>query len=120
VTRERVAEYLAPLASPGTFAALRSLGSSLEGRASQVEDALGRIAAPTLVVWGADDRWIPPAHADRFVSAIPGARKVVIPACGHVPQEERPAEVGRLLLEFLSEAGSARAQGHAGSEASRG
>jgi pimeloyl-ACP methyl ester carboxylesterase len=35
------------------------------------------------------------------VAAIRGARKVVIPACGHVPQEEKPAEVARLLLEFL-------------------
>jgi pimeloyl-ACP methyl ester carboxylesterase len=36
------------------------------------------------------------------VAAIPGARKVVIPACGHVPQEEKPEEVARLLLEFLA------------------
>ena len=63
--------------------------------------ALPAISAPTLVIWGDDDRWIPLAHADRFVAAIAGARKVVIPACGHVPQEEKPAEVARLLLEFL-------------------
>jgi pimeloyl-ACP methyl ester carboxylesterase len=39
------------------------------------------------------------------VAAIPGARKVIIAACGHVPQEENPEEVARLLLEFLAEAG---------------
>jgi pimeloyl-ACP methyl ester carboxylesterase len=65
------------------------------------EDELRRIAAPTLVVWGAEDTWIPPAHADRFVAAIPGARKVMLPETGHTPQEEAPRAVNRLLQEFL-------------------
>ena len=103
VTPERVSEYLAAAARPGTFPALRSLGASPRDRATLVAEALPRIQAPTLVLWGDDDRWIPIAHADRFVAVIPGARKVVIPSCGHVPQEERPEEVSRLLLDFLRE-----------------
>jgi len=101
VTEERVSEYLAPAQRPGTFPALRSLGASLRARPEAVAAALSAISAPTLVIWGDDDRWIPIAHADRFVAGIKGARKVVIPACGHVPQEEKPAEVARLVLEFL-------------------
>ena len=101
VTEERVSEYLAPAQRPGTFAALRSLGASLDAGRLRVADVLGDITAPTLVVWGDDDRWIPLAHADRFVAGIAGARKLVIPACGHMPQEEKPAEVVRLVLEFL-------------------
>jgi pimeloyl-ACP methyl ester carboxylesterase len=101
VTPERVSEYLAVAARSGTFPAIRSLGASSGGRARALADALPRIHCPTLVLWGGDDRWIPLAHADRFVAAIPGTRKVVIPACGHVPQEEKPGEVSRLLLEFL-------------------
>jgi len=103
VTPERVSEYLAAAARPGTFPALRSLGASPRDRATLVAEALPRIQAPTLVLWGDDDRWIPIAHADRFVAVIPGARKVVIPSCGHVPQEEKPEEVSRLLLDFLRE-----------------
>ena len=103
VTPERLSEYLAAASRPGTFSAIRSLGASLAGREALVARALPRIEAPTLVLWGDDDRWIPLAHADRFVSAVPGARKVVIPGCGHVPQEEKPAEVARLLLQFLAE-----------------
>ncbi|HYN04773.1 MAG TPA: alpha/beta fold hydrolase, partial [Vicinamibacteria bacterium] len=102
VTPERVSEYLAAALRPGTFPAMRSLGASLADGAAVVSQALPRIGAPTLVLWGDDDRWIPIAHADRFVAAIPGARKVVIPACGHVPQEEKPKEVARLLLAFLA------------------
>ena len=101
VTPERLSEYLHAALRPGTLPAIRSLGASLRERSDVVQAALPRIQAPTLVLWGDDDRWIPIAHADRFVAAIPGARKVVIRACGHVPQEEKPEEVARLLLEFL-------------------
>jgi pimeloyl-ACP methyl ester carboxylesterase len=103
VTPERLSEYLAAAERPGTLPAMRSLGASLAGRPSVVAESLARIEARTLVLWGDDDRWIPLADADRFVAAIPGSRKVVIPACGHVPQEERPAEVARLLVSFLDE-----------------
>jgi len=101
VTPERVSEYLAAAARSGTFPAIRSLGASLRDRTRLVAEALPWVQAPTLVLWGDDDRWIPPAQADLFVAAIAGARKVVIPACGHVPQEEKPGEVARLVLEFL-------------------
>jgi 4,5:9,10-diseco-3-hydroxy-5,9,17-trioxoandrosta-1(10),2-diene-4-oate hydrolase len=102
VTPERVAEYLQGAMRPGSFASVRSLGESLRGRASVVKDALAHVTAPTLVVWGADDRWIPIVDADRFVAAIAGARKVVIPDCGHVPQEEKPERVAEVLRGFLA------------------
>ena len=104
VTPERVAEYLEGARREGTFASIRSLGDSLRDQATIVEDALPRVVAPTLVVWGADDRWIPPAHADRFVAAVAGARKIVIPDCGHVPQEEKPVALLAAVSQFLEEA----------------
>jgi pimeloyl-ACP methyl ester carboxylesterase len=98
VTAERVEEYLAPLARPGAIPALRSLLSRADtfGLPSLIRD----VRVPTLIVWGREDRWVPVADADRFASAIPGAHKAVLEACGHVPQEERPAEVVHLLEEF--------------------
>lgn len=106
VTAERVAEYLAPAQRPGTYAALRSLGRSLRASTPEFEHALAAVRAPTLVVWGDDDRWIPLADADRFVSAIAGARKVVIADCGHLPQEEKPEELARVLIDFLAGGGA--------------
>ncbi|HVR72479.1 MAG TPA: alpha/beta fold hydrolase, partial [Vicinamibacteria bacterium] len=99
VTPERVEEYLAPLARPGAARFLsRLLG---QATAMGLPEAIGRVRAPTLVVWCAQDEWVPIADADRFVAAIPAARKAVIEACGHVPQEERPQELVALLREFL-------------------
>jgi len=102
VTDERVAEYLDGVSRPGTFEAMRSLGLSLGDQTAVVEEALPRIEAPTLVVWGAEDRWIPLKDADLFTAAIPSARKVVFDHCGHMPQEEMPAKVADLLREFLA------------------
>lgn len=100
LTRERVDEYVAPLVRPGASAALRSLMGSRDTLG--VPGLVDGIRAPTLVIWGRHDRWIDVAQADRFLSAIPGSRKVVFDDCGHMPQEERPARVSELLREFLA------------------
>ena len=100
-TDERVNEYLAPLLRPGAIDSLRSLLASrmdADGFAAVVP----KVQAPTLVLWGREDAWIPVEHAERFVTAIPDARLVVLESCGHLPQEEHPEEVCELLLEFLA------------------
>ena len=101
VTRERLDEYEAPFLRLGAVAALRALLNAPAPSAAAFEAMLRELRVPTLVMWGAEDRWIPVADADRFTAAIPGARKVVLPDCGHMPQEERPAKVLVLLREFL-------------------
>lgn len=100
VTDERVGVYLAPLARPGALRSLRSLLVSVAGH-TPFPAVVAEVRSPTLIVWGADDTWIPVAEADRFVAAIPGARRLVIPACGHMPQEEHPAVVADALEKFL-------------------
>jgi pimeloyl-ACP methyl ester carboxylesterase len=102
VTEERREEYLAPLVRPGAAAALRSLVlSSDQGSQAAVEQAISAVRAPTLIIWGREDVWIPVADASRFEAAIPGSRSAVLEACGHLPQEEKPAETARLLDAFL-------------------
>lgn len=62
---------------------------------------LYRIAAPTLVVWGDSDRYVPPLYADEFVSGIAGASKVAIRGAGHFPQLEKVAETSEAVLGFV-------------------
>jgi len=98
VTEERIDEYLAPILRPGALASARALlRSPLD---ETFVSGLGLITAKTLVVWGRFDPWLPEADADRFTAAIKGARKVVLET-GHMPQEEKPAEVARLIGDFL-------------------
>ncbi|MNO04863.1 Lipase 3 precursor [compost metagenome] len=58
--------------------------------------------APTLVLWGERDRWIPPAHAQAFAERIPGAQLRRYAGLGHVPMEEDPQRVAADLLPFLA------------------
>lgn len=64
-------------------------------------DLLARIQAPTLILWGGQDRWIPPAAAEVFHRAIPHGQVQVFPGLGHVPQEEDPASTVQAVHTFL-------------------
>jgi pimeloyl-ACP methyl ester carboxylesterase len=64
--------------------------------------ALGRIACPTLIVTGADDRVVPAVYQTRLRRALPHAQYVAIPGGGHACNIDRAAEVNAAVLEFLS------------------
>jgi pimeloyl-ACP methyl ester carboxylesterase len=61
---------------------------------------LTRITAPTLVVWGREDRMLPPSFGQRLAREIMGARLDVLDT-GHAPHEERPDEFVRSVTRFL-------------------
>jgi len=63
---------------------------------------LAAISVPTLVVRGAEDGITTQAHQDEIAAAIPGAEKVVIPDCGHLPTLETPEAANRLLKDWLA------------------
>ncbi|MBZ5681183.1 MAG: alpha/beta fold hydrolase [Acidobacteriia bacterium] len=65
------------------------------------DEKLKSIHAPTLVVWGREDKLIAVDRGEKFRDGIPGAKLVVFEQCGHVPQMEKPAEFSQALLEFL-------------------
>ncbi len=64
-------------------------------------DAAG-VRAPTLIVWGDEDRLVPLAHGRRLVHAIAGARLEIVPASGHMPFIERPEEFLRVVRPFFA------------------
>jgi pimeloyl-ACP methyl ester carboxylesterase len=66
-----------------------------------LRDRLGSIEAPTMLVWGFDDRVIPVQAALSYRRRIPRARLEIFERTGHVPQLERPARFNALLEEFL-------------------
>ena len=62
-----------------------------------------RVAAPTLLIWGKEDRLVPPVYADEFTRRIAGARVQTVDGAGHVPHLERPDVVARMVKEFVAE-----------------
>jgi 2-hydroxy-6-oxonona-2,4-dienedioate hydrolase len=98
VTEKMVDEQLAlRLRSAFTITKIQEAGD----RGSLTEQEVRSVKAPTLVMWGKYDELANPAGADRLEKTIPGARKVIVDNCGHMPQLERADEFNRLVRDFL-------------------
>ncbi|MGV9661746.1 alpha/beta fold hydrolase [Nocardia niigatensis] len=91
-------EYSASTAdpAPGVLAQMR-----IDRSSNRLAD-YARITVPSLVVGFADDRMLPPIFGREVAEAIPGARFVVIEKCGHYGYLERPEEVNRTIIDFLT------------------
>ncbi|WP_203141071.1 alpha/beta fold hydrolase [Marinobacter mangrovi] len=62
-----------------------------------------RITAPTLLMWGEDDDWVPLELAQRWLDDLPNARLVTYPGVGHIPMEEVPEDTLKDAERFLSQ-----------------
>ncbi len=67
----------------------------------QVRDRASQICAPTLLVWGKQDRVVPLAQMHVAREKIPHAQTFVFDACGHAPQIEHAAEFNTLVRDFV-------------------
>jgi pimeloyl-ACP methyl ester carboxylesterase len=64
---------------------------------------LHRVTAPTLLVWGSDDRVVPASYAKRFADALAGPTEVrSIPGAGHRVDLDAPDALAEAVLEFLA------------------
>jgi pimeloyl-ACP methyl ester carboxylesterase len=63
---------------------------------------LPQIRASTLIVWGAQDKVIPVAHAYVGLRMIPDARLQIFEECGHLPMIEKADKFNKLVLDFLA------------------
>ena len=67
---------------------------------STTPDQLGRILAPTLLLWGERDALFPLEDQQRLAKEIPEARLTIYPETGHCPNWERPEQVAADLDAF--------------------
>jgi 2-hydroxymuconate-semialdehyde hydrolase len=102
MTDEVIDMVLAPWSSEvGKRAFFRNLRRLNKEYTQAIADELGRIAQPTLVMWGDKDPFQKPAYADKLAAAIPDAQLAWIKDVGHWLIEEKPDEVGDLIKRFL-------------------
>ena len=64
---------------------------------------LKSVQTPTLLLWGAQDQWIPLANGKRMDSLLPNSKLQVLENSGHVPMEENPKESLIILKKFLND-----------------
>ena len=70
-----------------------------------LEKWLHRIKLPALVVWGEEDKIMPPAYAALWRERLPDARLVMLENCGHLPHVEHAEPVAREVCAFIEGVG---------------
>ncbi len=66
----------------------------------KLRDRLPKVAAPTLVLWGKQDRILGTKDATRLTAALPNAQLRWIENSGHVPHLEQPRKVAQAIAKF--------------------
>jgi pimeloyl-ACP methyl ester carboxylesterase len=95
-----VARYLAPFVGRDGVSQLLTLARSVRAQDLH-EEELRAIHAPTLIVVGDEDRWLPTRAAERLAGTIPDSRLERIPDAGRLIPEEDPERLSDLLLSFV-------------------
>jgi pimeloyl-ACP methyl ester carboxylesterase len=67
----------------------------------RLEALFPKVTAPTLVLWGADDKLFPAGLCDAFVAQIAGAKGHKSAGAGHFPQIDQPAATVAAISAFL-------------------
>ena len=104
VTRDLVDEVFELAKEPGAGQAWRSWQRNeirWRGLRTNFVDRLHEVAAPTLILHGAEDKYVPVAWARRAHTMIKDSELHVLPQCGHWLTLEKPGEFNRALSEFL-------------------
>jgi pimeloyl-ACP methyl ester carboxylesterase len=106
VQLQAIARALQPLERPGARTAfLHTLRSviDIEGQRVNANDRLYLLdGVPSMIVWGARDRTIPPEHGRAAHRLAPGSRFELLEKAAHFPHLEDPDGLAALLLDFLA------------------
>lgn len=100
ITRETVDRYYRLTLREGNRAALVDRARTDDDFESMAK-RIPSLRAPTLIMWGEDDAWIPVDHARRFARDIPGSVLKLYNGAGHIPMEEIPEITVQDARRFL-------------------
>lgn len=101
LTPEVLAGYKRPLRAENWDRALWEV--TLASHPLGLDEQLGGILVPSLVITGDSDRIVPTEDSVRLAGELPKAELVVIPDCGHVPQEQYPDAFVDAVRDFVAE-----------------
>ena len=94
--------YARNLKQPGSKAALLQVAKQIiPDDVNHFSTRYGAIKTSTLIIWGENDRIVPIAVGNQLNHALTNSKLVTITKCGHAPQEEKPLETLRIIIENL-------------------
>ena len=87
---------------PVHYQAQMAIGLSLMPEAAAFENKLSRLSVPTLILFGAHDKVVPPANADLLSKKIAGSTVVIFPDAGHFFPIEIAEAASRVITDFAA------------------
>lgn len=87
---------------PAPYQAQLAIGLGLLPEAAAFENKLSRINIPTLILFGAHDKVVPPANADLLMQKITGSLALIFPDAGHFFPIEIPEAASRAITDFAA------------------
>jgi pimeloyl-ACP methyl ester carboxylesterase len=104
ITEEIVATYGGYLSLPGASRALiETAKQMIPVNLDEISERYKSITIPVLLIWGENDEIVPLEVGRKLAGNIPNAKLVVVPNCGHVPQEECPDQAIEAMASFLKQ-----------------
>ena len=97
--------YSARLKRDGLASNLINTLRNWQADMAALREAIPRVQAPTLLVWGSQDGAVDPRSADSLMMALRNCRVKFLPGIGHLPFEESPEVFNRLVLDFIERPG---------------
>jgi 2-hydroxy-6-oxonona-2,4-dienedioate hydrolase len=97
-----VDQFMTARVTAGDGGTINSLIESIKRREDFLNDRLGDIKKPTLIIWGKQDGLLPVADAYTFNKGIAGSELLIFDQCGHAPQFEKAADFNKAVLAFLA------------------
>lgn len=102
ITQERIERYCEGFGGKNAaYAFITTIRQFIPKNYQEVVAGYRTISLPTLVIWGENDRLVPPETGGRLCLELPDARLALIPRSGHNPHEERPEETWEAIFGFL-------------------
>jgi pimeloyl-ACP methyl ester carboxylesterase len=101
VLQELVDYRLSNPVPPAQYQAQTAVGLALADEAASFEPRLQNVQAPTLILFGAEDKVVPPGNAELLAREIPDSTIKIIPNAGHIFPIEAPEAGVEAVVEFL-------------------
>ena len=102
VTEEKIDAYFHRMSTENAVDAQTALARSFDFEAlSSYTRRIPDIKNRTLIIWGENGEWIPLESGHKFRKDLSNSTLVILPECGHIPQEEKPEQTAKLIIDFI-------------------
>jgi pimeloyl-ACP methyl ester carboxylesterase len=106
-------EFRRPFEGPDGVERFVRVAKDLDGEGlAGIEPRLAALEIPAFVLWGEDDRFLPPELAERLGDALPMASVALLPGCGHFLLEDAADTVVPLIFQWLRRMYLGMSHGH--------